>query len=288
MRTHLWKIAASLIVATLLGLPACARTVEPGQLGMKYHALRRPGLDAEIRGEGLYYQWNWNDVIVYDVTWQSRDEEIDVLTADDLHVPTIVTIAFRPKRDELYELHTGIGPDYYDEVIRPSFMTIVRAEFSRHKHNDLARESPEIERTVKARMAEILESKPLEVDQVSIKHIAFDARVTQSISQKLSTEQVAEQKAFEIQIAKQDAEIARTRAAGEADAVRIRAEGAAAATIINGKAQSEAQGAITETLTKEYLQYKAFDNDSTTYYFVPVGRDGLPIIVNTAHSGRAR
>jgi hypothetical protein len=51
--------------------------------------------------------------------------------------------------------------------------------------------------------------------------------------------------------------------------------------IIKGKAQAEAQQAIAKTLTKEYLQYKAFDGSATRYYFLPTGKDGLPVFINT-------
>jgi len=65
------------------------------------------------------------------------------------------------------------------------------------------------------------------------------------------------------------------------DALRITAEGEAQAMIIKAKAQAEAQHAINKTLTKSYLQYKAFDSDATRYYFVPTGKDAMPIILNT-------
>jgi len=63
--------------------------------------------------------------------------------------------------------------------------------------------------------------------------------------------------------------------------LRIIAEGQAQAIIIKAKAQSEAQRSINKTLTKSYLQYKAFDSDATRYYFVPTGKDAMPIILNT-------
>ena len=85
-------------------------------------------------------------------------------------------------------------------------------------------------------------------------------------------------------VAEKEAEIARTRARGESDATRIRAEGKAQAIVLEGRAQAEAQEMITKTLTDAYLKYKAFDGDSTRYYFVPIGKDGLPIILDTSKS----
>ena len=41
---------------------------------------------------------------------------------------------------------------------------------------------------------------------------------------------------------------------------------------------------ISKTLTKQYIELKAFDNPATRYYFVPTGKDGLPLIINTGSS----
>ena len=279
----------TLSLATMLTVVlGCGTSVEPGKKGLKYHALRSPGLESRVQPEGYYVQWAWNDVIAYDVTLQSRDEEVEVLTADDLHVPATVTVTFRPEDSRLYELHTTIGYDYYEEVIGPSFTTLVRAEFAKYAHNDLARDSPKIERAILAELRRSLAGKPLLVDSVAIKHIRFDPGLTRVISEKLAMEQEAEQKDYEQTIAEKEAEIARTRARGIADAVRIRAEGDAEATVIAGKAQEDAQEAISRTLTQRYLQYKAFDGDNTTYYFIPLGKDGLPVIINAESTKRPR
>jgi regulator of protease activity HflC (stomatin/prohibitin superfamily) len=254
--------------------------IKPGQMAIKHIVLDEPALKNEVLPEGFYWQWPWNDMIAYDVTWQSKNESVEVLTADDLHVPTTVTVTYRPKAEELYRLHTEIGPTYYSDVISPVFVTLVRSEFAKHEHNNLARKSPEIEKEVVSKLRRALKGKPLEIDSVAIKHIRYEKRVTKSISEKLAKEQLVEQKKYELEIAKQDAEIARTQAQGRGDAIRIKAEGEARAIVIKGKAQAEAQEEITKTLTKHYLQYKAFDGNSTRYYFLPTGKDGLPIIIN--------
>ena len=273
-----WNTLIVGIIALSLG--GCGTMIAPGHMGLKYIVLDDPALQENPRSEGFYFQWPWNDIVDYDVTWQSRDESIEVLTADDLHVPTTVTITYRPVVDRLHELHVSVGPSYYEDVIRPTFMTLVRTEFANHAHNDLAKNSTDIEREVQSKISAALSRHPIEIDRVSISHIRFDQAVTKSISQKLVKEQESSQKKFELEIAQQDAEIARAEAQGLSDAVRIRAEGDAQALIINGKAQAEAQQSIAGTLTTEYLQYKAFDGAATRYYFLPTGKDGLPVFIN--------
>ncbi len=277
-RTRMTMLA-TIALFTLGGLTGCLGTRVPaGQKGIKDLAFG--GLSKTTLSEGFYFQWWWNDIVRYDVTWKTRSETVQVLTADDLHLPTTVTVTFRVRGDKLYDLHTQIGRSYYEDVIQPSFKTLIRSEFARHKHNDLARSSPVVETRIQALLAKELKGKPLEIGRVSISHIRFDRSVTQSISAKLVKQQQAAQKRFELDIARQDADIARTRAQGVGDSIRIRATGEAAAMVLKGEAQAKAQKAIAKTLTKAFLQYKAFDGSASRYYFLPTGKDGLPLIIN--------
>lgn len=271
----------SMMFSAVILLAGCATVVKPGQLGLKYLALHKPALQEEVRREGLYFQLPWNEVLTYNVTWQSKSEPVDVLTADDLHVRTTISVTFRPDTTRLYQLATEIGPEFYTQVIRPPFVTLARSEFAKHKHNNLSAESPVIETQVLAKLREALAGKPLQIDRIAIDHIEYDRAVTGAISSKIATNQMVEQKQLEVRIAEQDAEIARTKARGQADATRINAEGEAQAMIVRGEAQGKAQEAITRTLTPDYLRYKAFDNPATRYYFVPTGKDGMPLIINT-------
>lgn len=267
------------VIAIALLASGCGHTIRPGQAGLKYKALSHPALQEQTLEDGFYVQWWWNKLVVYDTTWQSRDVDVEVLTADDLHVPTRSTVTYGADPERIYELHTTIGPNYYDEIITPALVTIIRDEFSEHAHNDLARDSNVIDERVTARLLEAVAGMPIRVHQVTTKHIEFDSDVTGAISRKLMMQQQAEQKDFEIEVASRDAEIARTIAQGQSDATRIQAEGDASAIVLRGTAQAQAQAEISETLTRPFLQYKAFDSDTTTYYFAPIGRDGLPVIV---------
>lgn len=272
MRGRVSRTVALIAAAGLLA--GCATTVKPGQLALKYKSFRRPALQRTVRPEGWYWRFPWNALKTYDVTFQSQNEDVDILTADDLHVRTRVTVTFRPERDKLFELATMIGTDYYGPVVRPPFVTLVRSEFAKHRHNDLAKHSPTIESDVLAKLRDSVKGKHIEIDRVSIVHIEYDPEVTKAISAKIATEQAVATKELEVKVAEQDAEIARTRARGQADAARIGAEG-----------QAKAQESINRTLTPAYLRYKAFDNPATRYYFVPVGKDGLPLIINAGGGG---
>jgi regulator of protease activity HflC (stomatin/prohibitin superfamily) len=280
------RIAIALFI--LAGAAGCGTTIRAGEVGVKYNALSEPALQKDVKPEGFYWQWPWNDIVRYVVTWQSKTEDVDILTADDLHVATKVTVTYRPQRAQIYRVATEIGPGYYEQVIRPAFLTLARSEFSRHRHDNLAKDGPAIEAEVLVQLRAAVTGKPVDIDRVAISHIEFDRNLTAAISQKLASAQKVDQKEFELKIAERDADIARATARGRADAVRIEAEGRAAAIVIEGEAQGKAQAEITKTLTASYLRYKAFDSDATKYYFVPVGKDGMPIIIGTDATAIAR
>jgi regulator of protease activity HflC (stomatin/prohibitin superfamily) len=270
-----------LLLTTFLLLSGCGTLVQPGQSALRYRALRTPAFSNEQLAPGRYRTWAWNRLVIYDITATNRDEVVHVLTKDNLALPVTVTATFHVRKDEIYALHTEIGPAYYDKLIGPAFITLVRAEFSKHLHNDLARESPQIEQTVRDRLAAIASGHHINIDQIAIRHIDYDDTVTSAISRKIATRQQAEQKEFEVQIAQRDADIARATAQGRADATRIQAEADAASIVMRGTAQANAQQKIGETLTPRYLQFRSFDSREGNYFFVPQGKDGLPIIVNT-------
>ena len=276
----MWKRA----MIGALALVGCGTTIRPGQAGVKYLALG-DGLQREVKAEGFYFHWPWNDIEIYDVTWQSKSESVEVLTAEALHLSTKVSVTYRPRKSEIYRLARDIGQNYYRDVIQPAFITIARAEFSKLTHNDLARKSPLVEAAVLARLRAAVAGKPIDIDRVSISHIEFDPNLTASISQKLAIEQKLLQKKAEVEIAERDADILRMTARGQADATRIQAEGNAQAIVLQGEAQARAQEEIGKTLSPAYLRYKAFDGEATRFYFVPVGKDGLPIIVDTDATG---
>jgi regulator of protease activity HflC (stomatin/prohibitin superfamily) len=269
-----------ILFLALLLLQGCVWVVQPGQAALFYRPRRTPAFSNKVMDPGRYRTWGRSKLVVYDLTSQNRNEVVHLLTADNLHVPVTVTVTYHVRKDQLYKLHTEIGPDYYQKILGPAFITLVRAEFSQHMHNDMAKESPQIERIVREKLEEIALKHALEIDQVAIRHIDYDDTVTASISRKIATRQQAEQKVYEVQIAERDAEIIRTQARGRADATRLQGEGDAAAIVARGSAQAEAQDKIGKTLTPGYLQYKAFDNHAASYFFVPTGKDALPVIIN--------
>jgi regulator of protease activity HflC (stomatin/prohibitin superfamily) len=275
----------SLAVALLL-TTACGTTIQPGERGLYWRPLSQ-GLSQEPLKDGFYWRAPWNNVYVYDVRWQSHTEDIDALSADDLQVLIKAAIILRPIPDELYFLYQEVGTDYYSRVVRPQFMAAVRSVVSGYNMVTVPEKSIEISSKVRAVVVENLKGRHLEVHNIALSDVDFPQIVLHAIEQKQAKEQEKEQKEFELTIAAKDAEIARTRAKGEGDAIQIRAEGEAEGLRIRAIGQSQAQQTITKTLTPAYLQYKLYDSQNAKMVILPENMK-VPVIINSGESSAPR
>ena len=270
--------AIALAIPILLLISGCGRTIDPGMRGLRWSPLSG-GLEKESLKNGFYFRAPWNDVFEYDVRYQSFTEKIDALTADDLSVTLRVAITMSPIPEEIYFLAQEVGHNWYQQLVRPQFLSAVRGVVAQYSMVTLPERSSEIGNKIEAVMVETLKGRHLNVYSVALSEVEFSKMVLQAIEQKQAKEQEKEQKEFELVIAQRDAEIARIRAKGEGDALQIRAEGESESLRIRAKGQSQAQEIITKTLTPDYLKYKLYDNPNTKTIIIP-DKSNVPIIVN--------
>ena len=276
MKSKLKLVISALIMAPVLW--GCGSMVSPGQMGLKWHPLTT-GLSEKPLREGFYSHMPWNDVFTFSVQWQSFTEKVDVLTRDDLHIQVEASVLVRPVAQELRPLQLEIGKDFYPSVVKPEFLTVVRNTMAYYSLVEIPEKSPEIEAKIFKGLKERIKGKHLELENVTISDIDLTGGVLRAIETKLAKQQEIVQKGFELEIVTQEAEITQVQAKSDADALRIRAHGEAEAQKILAAGQAEAQRIIDQTLTSRFLQFKAFESPNAKFIYVPIGKDGLPIIV---------
>lgn len=268
-----------LLAVATLWLTGCGSMVEPGEAGLRWRPVTF-GLSEEPLREGFYWHLPWNDVHTISVQWKTFKERIDVLTQDDLHIRVDASVVARPLVKEIYQLALEIGPDFYERIIKPEFLTVVRSTMAEYIMVEIPEKSQIIEARTLKLLRERIKGKHLALDNVTINHIDFTAGMLRAIEAKLTKEQEKIQKDFELAIAIKDAAIAREKAKGEGDALEIMARAEAEAQKIRAGGQAEAQKIIDQTLTTRFLQFKAFDNPNAKFIFIPTGQEGLPIILS--------
>ncbi|HRJ29811.1 MAG TPA: prohibitin family protein [Cyclobacteriaceae bacterium] len=266
------KTNTNLLIAAgiLLLIAGGCSVVKPGHNAMRWKPLGKGLVTDKIYPNGVVWHWPWSGVVDYNMQWQTYNESISILTEDELHIDMTVSVTLRPIPSELPALELEVGKDYYDKVIRPEFVSQARYVFSKYKYNLVSPKSPEIEAAILERLVSVTKGKHLEFNNVTVKHIQYPMVVTSAVDKKLAVQQAIEQKDYEIKIAEKNAEIQRILAKGQRDAQQI----------------------IEAGLTQRYLQYKALEvqdkltgSPNTKFYFVPLGKDGLPVIVDT-HSDK--
>ncbi len=260
------QLMAIIALVSVLAFTGCASTIRPGNQGLMWRPWSS-GLERdELYIDGVVWHWPWNNVLEYEIQWNSYQEDVKILTADDLHMTVAVTVILRPIPQQLPQLALEVGPNYYNRLVRPEFYTIARNVMANYNHNKLPEDSPGIEKEILAGLRKRLHGKYIEFDSVVLDHIMYSPLVTSAADKKLATLQRLEQKEYELGIAEKDAEIQIILAIGQRDAQKI----------------------INEGLTKKYLQFKSVEvqemlsrSNNATFYFIPLGEDGLPVIIET-------
>jgi regulator of protease activity HflC (stomatin/prohibitin superfamily) len=269
------NLKSNLVVVLLtigVTLSGCS-VIKPGHLSMKNNNWGKGLKTEKIYKDGVVWHWPWTNMVDYSVQWQTYTEKVAILTEDELHINLTVSVTLRPAEDELPSLELEVGGDYYNRIVRPEFISITRNIFSSYRYSVVSPESPQIESEIYKELVEKTAGKHLQFDNVTVDHIVYPEIVTTAVNRKLAVQQAIEQKDYELKIAAKDAEIQRTLAKGQRDAQQI----------------------IDAGLTPLYLQYKALevqDKLSTSvnakFFFVPIGKDGIPIIVDAGDVKRNR
>lgn len=243
-------------------------TIKPGHQGVMWRPYSSGLEQDKINKDGIVWHLPWNNIIEYEVQWNSYQEDVKILTADDLHMKVTTTVILRPISQQLPQLILEVGPDYYKRLVKPEFYTITRNVMANYIHNKIPEKSPEIEKEILTVLTEHLDGKYIEFDNITLDHIMYSPLVTKATDRKLATMQRLEEKEYEMGIAEKDAEIQRIRAKGQRDAQKI----------------------IDEGLTKRYLQFKSIEvqealskSSNAKFYFIPLGKDGLPVIIDTGN-----
>ncbi|MDV6235388.1 prohibitin family protein [Leptospira ellisii] len=259
------------VVLLLFGTLNCGATVRPGEIGLfwKPFGITDVGLSKDPVLNGFYWLLPWNDIYTYSTQWNSYKEKVDVLTNDDLKIDVQAVIIMRPVRDEIFQLHVEVGPEYYKSIVQPEFRASIRNVVSHHQMIQISKNSAVLAKDIKSAVTERTRGKHIEVFDVILDDVEYSPNMLHAIEAKLTKQQELEQQKYELEIAEKNIEIAKRKAKADAEAQLIRAE-----------AQAKSQTIINDRLTTKYLQYKAFESPNSKMIFVPQDKNNLPIVVN--------
>jgi prohibitin 2 len=215
--------------------------------------------------EGFHFVLPWNRLYVYNVRLQQTPHKIVALCKNGLPVELEVSIRHRPLDGKLPLLHTVVGPDYVNVVIKPEIEAHVRAVVSQFEPTELYTSEGYILNLIVQGAASEIAERYISLDDLLIKRIILPPKIAEAIEAKL----IQEQRVFEY-----DFRIAQARK--EADRKAIEASG-----ILKFQELVAAGGSFRDYLRYAGIQATVDLARSDNAKMVIMGNsDGLPLILN--------
>ncbi len=271
--------------------------VEPGHRGLRFDPDN--GINHEVLGPGNYHLNTFcflkpacSRVDDFDVTFSTRKEVITAISSEGLKMTAHLALIYRPIISELYELDTEVGPNYYEEVVGPEFRSAATGVLARHSYMELGGKNEKIEDEIETDVRRRIHNKHVEVASITIEFVEYAPEIAaanrsrivgeqeaarqkaaienEALRRKLELENQAEQarlkgaaevtaKAHELEMAKAQADIDKTKAEGDAAVQLASAKAEAQSTKILASAHAAENRAQALAITPLTVQMHAYD-----------------------------
>jgi regulator of protease activity HflC (stomatin/prohibitin superfamily) len=199
-------------------------------------------------------------------------DSVSIRTSDNSEVNIDCTIWWRIVPSQVFYIYQNIAQSQEsleDLVIRPSSRSAIQISASNYSLANIMEQKAGFSSSIIENITSSIKDKGLIVDKVLIRSIIPPKEIDDAIKIKLASQQQLEQKRFELEKAKKDAEI----------------------RVVDAEGLAKAQAIINQSLTPNYLQHEAIaaytklaGSPNTTFIFCPTSPNGtgLPIILGGA------
>lgn len=240
---------AVIYALTLPLLLASCAVVRPNQVGVKQTLGR---LSDNVKGPGPVAIFPFTSRLIR-VEIQTNNLSIneDLPSREGLTIRSESSILYSIKATEVPRLIRETGQQYERDLIMPVYRSAAADICSQYDAKDMhSAKRGEIERSIQARMVEVLEPKGVIIESVLLKSIQLPERISESIERKLEAEQEALRLAFVAEQQRREMERLIIEEEGQKEMARIRAEGVRDATMIAAVADADANVIRAEAAAK--------------------------------------
>jgi len=263
-KTYLVVVVIAIVVVIFFG-GNMFFTIKPGERAVVFRKFGA-GLDKEhVYVPGFHVIAPWNNLFIYDVKEQTREEPMDILDKNGLSVSMDVSVRFNPTYDRIGYLHETFGKNYIDQLIIPEVRSVVRRVAGRYTAEEIySTKRMEVETSIEEETRDVLDKNNIDMRAMLIRSINLPSEIKNAIESKLKQEQEALAYQFRLD-----------REKSEAERKRIEAEGIARYNEI-----------INASLTDRILKQRGIEatlqlstSPNAKVVVVGSGKDGMPLIL---------
>jgi prohibitin 2 len=216
------------------------------------------------RDEGLQFVAPWQTTRTENIRVQrQRFDNLTAFSQETQDVFISATLNYSVSPNAVQQLYRQVGPTWFDILVEPRVNDYFKQEVVSYETVEVAPNRENIRRAVLNRLSEDLGTFSITVNDLLIDEIDFQPEFKASIEQKQIATQDALREQERIRQRQAEADQAIETARGEAESIRVRAEG-----------QAEANRLIGQSITPEVIQFQAIQalGDNIQIALIPSGQ----------------
>jgi prohibitin 2 len=299
-------LVMSAMLVTVVLWPYVVITIPSGRIGVLWK--RFNGIDIycwcwvgrgtvldprEIREEGLHLVWPWDKLFLYDLRLQSSTQTFNAISKDGVSVRAQISTRYQLLHNSVAVLHKFIGPDYLNLVVNPEIGSEAREIISQYTAEEVYTSREAIQKQIRDGAQKSLTAnlnklvQPEAMEQPDPKHynsflqdaiqildtlvlsIELPPDIVSAINRQTEQYYMIQEYKFRVQ-----------REAEESKRKQIEADGIAAF-----------QKTVSQGISDSYLRWRGIEatlelakSQNSKIIVIGSGKDGLPIILNSADS----
>ncbi len=270
------------LIPLLLIIAGCVSTIPAGHTGV---LVTFGKVENKILSEGVNFKLPYQQVVKIDNRVQKNSFTLEAFSSDIQQTNVTGSVNFTIDKNQSQFLYQTVGVNYYDTVIYPRILENVKLVFSVYSAEGLIEMRTLLSEEVEEYMNEDMSKYGIQIIDVNIENIDFTDIFTDAVEAK----QVAQQNKLTTQteqesmiiVAEADAKKKVIDAQAAAETAKIEADAKAYAVKVQAEAEAEANALISESLTKELIDYTKVTQWSGELPGVQVtGGDGVYPVIN--------
>jgi prohibitin 1 len=250
------------VVALFIGLVQCWTIIPAGHVGVIDFF---GNVSDNTLKPGVNFVNPMANVIKFDARTQELKEVMNVPSKEGLSVELEISLLYSLSFENANKIYKTVGEDYVEKILIPQFRSVVRGVTAKYEARALyTAEREQLSREMETELAKLVQPRGITLEAAPLRQIILPPGLTNSIEEKLKSEQESQRMQFILQRETQEAERKRIEAKGIADF----------------------QDIVSKGISDQLLKWKGIEateklagSSNTKIVVIGSGKDGLPLIL---------